>query len=211
MKHQLYITCLFISFLLVTSVAHSTGTTKYQHKLLLEEHPDYLTYETPEKGEMNAKILLEDKIMIVELFTPVYNIHGVETAPNLRSEEENLLVANARQKFLNSPQQYFTFSPSKACTMQSLGYRLEQVEAGAKQAQPQNKKWHHYNVRAELIFTCSKALPESMSMTIFKAFPNLKEIHTQFIAYHSDLRRTVLTPEKPTIQFTRSSGTNIKK
>jgi hypothetical protein len=211
MKNTFCFTSLLVLLFSISSFAHASNAGKYQHDLLLEDYPGYLNYETPKQGAMNAKILLEDNILIVELFTPVYNIHGIETAPNLRTEEEKTRVAEARRRFLNSPQQYFTFTPSKACTMQSLGYRLEKVEAGQQQSEPQNRKWHHFNVRAELIFVCDKTLPSNMAINLFKHYPKLKEIHTQFIANNSDLRRTILTPEKPVIQFTRSSGTNIKK
>lgn len=160
---------------------------------------------------MNAKMLLEDHTLIIELLTPAYNIHGVEAAPNIRTPEEKELVKVAKRKLLESFQQLLAFTPSHTCTMKFLGYRLENIEDGTLQAQPEHIKWHHFNVRAELIFTCEETLPEKIAFTnLFNDFPRLKEIDIQFIANNSDLRRATLSPEKSVIPITRSSEINIK-
>jgi len=207
-KTQLIATLLV---LFLFSVANADNHGKQNHKLLLEEYPGYLKYAEPKNGTVNAKILLQGNIMVVELESPVYNIHGVETAPNVRTDDEKARVEKAKQKFLENPQRFFTFDPSKACTLMSLGYRLENVNAGDEQAKPQNIKWHHFNVRSELIFVCINPLPEVMAIDLFRAFPNIKEIDAQFMVNNSELRRVKLTPEKTGIRISGAPASKDEK
>lgn len=115
---------------------------------------------------MNAKMLLEDHTLIIELFTPAYNIHGVETAPNVRSAKEKEVV-EIKRKLLASFQQLITFTPSNTCTMKFLGYRLEDVKDGILQAQTGHIKWHHFNVRAELSFFVMRLFQKRLRFLIY--------------------------------------------
>ena len=206
MKRLVVASLLFVPFLFMLSVLQADNHRQSSLRFLLEDKSSYLTPKELKRGDVNAKVLLYKNILAVEFVTPVYNIHGVDTAPNLRSEEEKARVERAKEKFLADPEKFISFKPEEACTMTSFGYRLEQVDAGAKQAEPHVGKWRHFDVRAELLFICDDVLPERMVVKLFKITPNFKQINAQFIANNSDLRQVVLRPNTPVLEFTRSSG-----
>lgn len=205
MKRLVIVSFLFASFLFMISALQADNHRPPALKFLLEDKTSYLNPKELKRGDVSAKILLYKNILAVEFVTPVYNIHGVDTAPNLRSEEEKTRVERAKEKFLTDPEKFISFNPKEACTMTSFGYRLEQVDAGAKQAEPHIGKWRHFDVRAELLFICHDVLPEQMVVNLFKITPNFKEIHAQFIENNSDLRQIVLRPNTPVLEFTRYS------
>ncbi len=210
MKQLIIAPLLFAPFLFVVSTLHADDHRPSKLRFLLEDKTSYLKHKELKKGGVSAKILLYKNILAVEFVTPVYNIHGVDTAPNLRSEEEKARVEKAKGKFLAAPEKFVSFKPKEACTMTSFGYRLDQVDEGAKQAEPHIGKWRHFDVRAELLFICDDVLPERMNVGLFKITPNFKEIHAQIIEQNSDLRLVVLRPNTPVLEFTRSSDTKIK-
>ncbi len=200
---------LFILVFLSNSLLALDGDS-LTHEYILENSNKYLKYEDPQKGTANARIWLEKGVLIMEILTPAYNIHGVETAPNLRSENEKERVQMAKKRFLNSPDQYFVFRPGNFCSMMSLAYRLEQDNEGPKQAKPGSKVWRHFDVRSEMIFLCKQASPERITVDLFRAFPRLKELNVQYIANNSDIRRVTLTPNKPVVELTRTSINKFK-
>ena len=210
MKNIVISILIFAPIFLTINTLHADSHRASKQKFLLEDKTSYLKHKEPKRGDVNAKILLYKNILVVEFVTPVYNIHGVDTAPNLRSEDEKTRVEKAKEKFLASPEKFISFAPKEACTMSSFGYRLEQADTGAKQAEPHVGKWRHFDVRAELLFICDDVLPERMIVNLFKITPNFEEIHAQFIAHNSDVRHVVLKPKTPVLEFTRSSNKKTK-
>ena len=209
MKRLVIAPLLFALFLFMISAIQADNHRPSALKFLLEDKSSYLNPKELKRGGVNAKILLYKNIIAVEFVTPVYNIHGVDTAPNLRSEEEKARVERAKAKFLADPEKFISVKPKEACTMTSFGYRLEQVDAGAKQAEPHVGKWRHFDVRAELLYICGDVLPERMVVNLFKITPNFKEINSQFIENNSNLRQVVLRSNTPVLEFTHSPDNNI--
>jgi hypothetical protein len=183
----------------------------FSYKPILDREEAFLKYEDPGKGEANARLWIEKGVIVLEFLTPAWNLHGIETAPNLRSELEKEHVNLVVNNFITNRQKYFTFRPADFCSLTSMSYRLEQDqgEEGAKKAEPVTKRWRHFDVRSEMLFNCKDASPEKMIVQVFSAFPRIKKINLQLLAHKSDLRRIVLTPEKTAIAITRSSS--VKK
>ena len=205
MKRLVIAPFLFASFIFMISGLQADNHDPSAQKFLLEDKSSYLTPKELKRGDVNAKILMYKNILAVEFVTPVYNIHSVGAAPNLRSEEEKARVERVNAKFLADPEKFVSFLPKEACTMTSFSHRMEQVDAGAKQTEPYVGKWRHYDVRAELLFICDDVLPEQMVINLFKITPNFKQIRAQVIENNSNLRQVVLRPKTPVLEFRRSS------
>ena len=148
MKRYFITPLLFALSLFLISPLQANDHSSSALKFLLEDKSSYLIPKELKRGDVNAKVLLYKNIVAVEFVTPVYNIHNVDTAPNLRSDEENARVEKAKAKFLADPEKFISFQPIDACNMTSFGYRLEQVGAGAKQSEPHVGKWRHFDVKS---------------------------------------------------------------
>jgi hypothetical protein len=172
----------------------------FSQKLILEEHPKFLKYDEPKPGVANVRMLLSGDYLVVELLTPLANIHSVKTPPSARTPEEQAIVEAAKAKLFEKPQDLFGFDPANSCKMASVGYRLEQVATGPEQASPQNTNWRHFDVRAEAVFICSQA-PNVVAVRIFNEFPRIKEVNVQYFAYSDELHRVKLTKDKPGVQI----------
>lgn len=179
---------------------------KFSYKPMLDKEKGFLKYEDSEKGQANARLWLERGIIVLEFLAPAWNLHGVEAAPDDRSDIEKEQVNKAVKDFLNNPQKYFTFRPDNDCLLRGMNYRLEQVEAGQEQSKPQVNLWRSFDVRSEMLFGCKDATPETIVMNVFSAFPRIKQINLQVIANNGDLRRIRVTPEKTAINITRPSS-----
>lgn len=178
------------------------------HKFIMEDQKGYLKYDEPKKAAANAKILVEEGLIVMEVLTPAWNLHGVDTAPNERTEQEKEQVEKWTQKYTNNPQSFFRFEPTEACSLRSQIYKLEQVSTTEEGKKGDAGSWRRFDVRAEMVFGCKQATPERMTVDLFSAFPRLKELHVQMIANKGDLRRLTLTPDKPVIPITSSSASN---
>jgi hypothetical protein len=172
----------------------------FSQKLILEDHPKFLKIDEPKPGVANMKMLLSGDYLVVELLTPLANIHSVKTPPNARTEEEQAIVEAAKDKLFNAPQDLFGFDPVNSCEMASVGYRLEQVATGAQQASPQTNTWRQFDVRAEAVFICSQA-PDVVAVRVFNEFPRIKQVNVQYFAYNDELHRVTLTKDKPGVKI----------
>ena len=172
----------------------------FSQKLILEEHPSFLKIDEPKPGIANVKMLLSGDYLVVELLTPLANIHRVKTPPSARTPEEQAIVNEAKAKLFDAPQDLFGFDPANSCKMASVGYRLEQVSTGAEQASPQTNTWRHFDVRAEAVFICSQA-PDVVAVRVFNEFPRIKQVNVQYFAYSDELHRVTLTKDKPGVQI----------
>ena len=177
----------------------------FSYKPVLDRQEGYLKYADPEKGDANARLWIEKGVIVLEFLTPAWNLHGIETAPDLRTEIEKEQVKTAVNNFVNYPENYFTFRPTEFCSLTSMAYRLEQDEELAKQANPNVTRWRHFDVRSEMLFNCKDATPERMFVNVFSAFPRIKKINVQMIAHKGSLRRITVTPEKTAVEITRTS------
>ena len=202
-------------FLVAVTIFNTALSEKNQrlpnYTFLLDAYDGYMTFEDPVRGEANAKVLLDNEGLVIQFVTPAYNLHGIEAAPSQRTAEEKARVNDARNKFLRAPEDYIKFTPSESCQLDSLIYTLKLVDEGQQQSKLQVSNWHHYDVKAELYYSCDDVLPETLNLRIFDGYPRIKKVKTQFIAHNSDLRRADLTPEKSVIQFTRTSGEKLDK
>ena len=174
------------------------------HKFLMEDQKGFLKYDDSKKGSANAKILLDKGLIVMEVLSPAWNLHGVDAAPNERTKHEKEQVENETQRYINNPKKYFRFEPTRACSLRSQIYRLEQISA-TEGKKGEAGRWRSFDVRAEMVFGCQQASPERMAVDLFSAFPRLKELHVQLIANKGDLRRLTLTPDKPVIPITASA------
>ena len=191
---------LAILFIFIASVSSaSADKDTFAQKLILEEHPKFLKYDEPKPGVANVRMLLSGDYLVVELLTPLANIHSVTTPPSARTDEEKAIVDAAKAKLFDAPQDLFGFDPANSCKMASVGYRLEQVATGSGQAAPQTP-WRHFDVRAEAVFICSQA-PNVVAVRIFNEFPRIKEVNVQYFAYSDELHRVKLTKDKPGVQI----------
>lgn len=178
----------------------SDGKQGFSQKLILEEHPKFLKIDEPKPGVANAKMLLSGDYLVIELLTPLANIHSVKTPPSARTPEEQAIVEAAKAKLFDAPQNLFGFDPANSCKMASVGYRVEQVAAGAEQASPQTNTWRHFDVRAEAVFICSQA-PDVVAVRVFNEFPRIKQVNVQYFAYDDELHRVTLTKDKPGVKI----------
>jgi hypothetical protein len=190
----------------VSTFSFADKLDMFSYKPILDRQEAFLKYKDPEKGEANARLWIENGVIVLEFLTPAWNIHGVETAPDLRTETEKEQVNLAVSNFISNRHKYFTFRPADFCSLTSMNYRLEQDEEGMKQVDPNIKHWRHFDVRSEMLFNCKDASPEKMILHVFTAFPRIKKINLQMLAHKGDLRRITLTPEKTVIGITRSSS-----
>ena len=199
---KLHITAHIMAMLIIMVYSSIAGaeTSQFSQKLILEEHPKFLKYDEPKPGVANVRMLLSGDYLVVELLTPLANIHSVQTPPSARTPEEQAIVEAAKAKLFEKPQDLFGFDPANSCKMASVGYRLEQVATGSEQASPQNTNWRHFDVRAEAVFICTQA-PNVVSVRIFNQFPRIKEVNVQYFAYSDELHRVKLTKDKPGVQI----------
>lgn len=173
---------------------------------MLDEREGYLKYDEPKKGTANAKMLMEEGIIVMEILSPAWNFHGVDTAPNARSDIEKEQVQNETQRFMSEPNKFFRYEPSKYCSLKTAKYRTEQISSGEKQGKGGGQDWRAFDVRAEAIFGCAGGAPDKMAVDLFSAFPRLKELNVQMIINNADVRRVTLTPEKPVIAITPAAN-----
>ena len=174
------------------------------HKFIMEDKKGFLKYDEPEKTFADAKVLIDDEIMVVEMHTPAWNLHGVDSAPNERTELEQKKVEKETQRYRDNPHKYFRFVPDQACSLISQIYKLEKVSTTEKAQKRDAGSWRSFDIRAEMVFDCTKASPKKMQIDLFSAFPRIKKIRAQTIVNDGEVTKTILTPEKAVIPIASS-------
>ncbi len=170
-----------------------------EHKFALEDHPGYVKYEEPTKGTAEAKMMLEGSVIVMEIYSPAWNFHGVDTAPNKRSDTEKKQVQLETERFISEPNKFFRYEPRDYCALRSIHYKLDQITTGEKQGKSGGESWRTFDVIAEAVFDCAGGVPEKMAVDLFSAFPRLKELNVQMIVNDAKVKRVILTEEKPVV------------
>ena len=104
--------------MLIPTASFSEDQSKLAQKFILDDYDGFLEYDEPKQGSANAKLVVEGGIIVMQVVTPIYNLHGVETPPGERTEQEKKQVEDETRNFLDSPQDYFIFDPANACAFE---------------------------------------------------------------------------------------------
>ena len=201
-KFYFNVTIILFSFIFCLNSAFADSHSEKEQEFMLKDYDGYMKYDEPIKGTANVKMLLEGNVIVMEVYSPAWNFHGVDTAPNARSDIEKEQVQQETKRFTSEPNKFFRYEPRDYCALRSIKYRLEQVSTGDKQGKGGGQDWRAFDVRAEAVFDCSGGIPDKMAVDLFRAFPRFKELHVQMIVDDTDVRRVTLTPEKPVVVIT---------
>ena len=194
---------LVICFFSAGSIADLSG----EHDLpTLQKYPGFLKYEDPTtKGIMYARMLRNDDHIVMELYSPAYNIHGVETIPEARTDKEQEQVERATAKFKEGPEKYVSFLPKDVCSMEDFTYTSKPI-TDQRQSTGGASSWYINVGTAKYEFTCTQPDPKAIIIELFKPFPLIKEIQVQLIENEGKLRRINLKPNRTQIEFEAESS-----
>ena len=198
-KFNINIKIIIFAFTISLNSAFADSHGDGEPKFFLEGVDGFLNYGDPERTAANVKMLVREGSIVMEVYSPAWNFHGVETAPKARTDMENETVQKETARFTSEPNKYFRFEPKHFCSLKSISHRLEQVETTAKKAQSGGERWRAFDVRAQALFGCAEGIPERMTVDLFSAFPRIKKVNVQMIVNDAEVRRVTLTEEKPVI------------
>ena len=193
-----------ICFLAIGSSLSFADSDAPVHKFIIEDQKGFLKHDETKKTFAYAKILVDQDIIVMEILSPAWNFHGVETSPNQRTEQEKKRVENETQRFLNNPHKFFRFDPAGACTLTGQMYKLEQISTADKGQKEGTKNWRAFDVRGEMLFGCETNV-KKFQVDLFSAFPRIKVIKAQVIINQEKVKIITLTPDKPVIPLNSGS------
>ena len=197
---QLLIIFLIFCFYSAASFADSTSAANADLPKL-DNHPGFLKIEDPTtKGILYARVLRNGSHITLELYSPAYNFHGVETLPKARNDREKEQVTMATEEFVTSPEKYISFLPKDSCLMDSFAHKSEPV-TDKRQVTGGAASWYINLVIAKYEFTCTQPHPKTMVIDLFTPFPIIKEAKVQLIEDDNKVRRINMAPGKTAFEF----------
>ena len=198
----------FVSALLLCLMsAGSIADLSSEHDIhTLQNYPGYIKYEDPTtKGIIFARVLRNGVHIVMELYSPAYNIHGVETIPEARTDKEQAQVDKATAEFKKMPEQYVSFLPKNVCSMEDFTYTSKPI-TDQRQSTGGASSWYINVGTAKYEFICEQPDPKAIIIDLFKPFPLINEIQVQLIENEGKLRRIKLTPNRTMIEFKSESS-----
>jgi len=197
MRHLL----LALPFTLLPLAAAQASSHEHTHEH--EHHEEHGSLDAHEHGAAQLNVVLDGKVLELQLESPAMNLLGFEHAPN--SDADKTKVAAVHQQ-LQQPQALFGLSAGH-CTVakQELESPLFAGHADADEHEHAHEAPHkgeHSDIDAHYSLNCSKpeALKQLDLKELFKRFPATEKIQVQLIGPNGQ-QGLELTPAQPTLSF----------
>jgi hypothetical protein len=167
------------------------------------DHAEHGSLDAHEHGAAQLNVVLDGKVLELQLESPAMNLLGFEHAPN--SDADKAKVAAVHQQ-LQQPQALFGLSAGH-CTVakQELESPLFAGHADANEHEHAHEAPHkgeHSDIDVHYSLNCSQpeALKQLDLKELFKRFPATKKIQVQLIGPNGQ-QGLELTPAQPTLSF----------
>lgn len=184
--------------LAISAAEHSHSHDEHQH-----QHAKHDSLSAHEHGAARLNVVLEGKVLELQLESPAMNLVGFEHAA--QSDADKTKVAAARNQ-LEQPQALFGLAAGD-CSVSTLALESPLF---AKHAKHEHKEHHdnhaqdseHSDIHATYRLDCLK--PEDLQQLdlaeLFKRFPATTKIQVQLIGPNGQ-QGLELTPAQPTLSF----------
>ena len=179
----------------------ATGAAAHSHEHDDHDHVEHGSLDAHEHGAAQLNVVLDGKVLELQLESPAMNLVGFEHAAV--SSSDKAAVARAQQH-LQTPLALFGIVAAAGCVITSHELHSPLFEAHAEEHEEHDKEHgaEHSDIDANYVLTCSQpqALAAIDLSELFKRFPATDKIQVQLIGPNGQ-QGAELSAAQPRLSF----------